>query len=95
MDSRAGEHRMLVISRKENESITIEPVEGLDPSLTIGELFARGPILVKIIQCGKRTRLAIGAPTTLKVMRVAAFNGSPDLRSSELAPTDRTRSQGL
>lgn len=72
MDSRVGERGMLVVSRKENESIAIEPVDGLDLKLTLGEVFARGPILVRIVRCGSRTRLAIDAPAVLKILRVSA-----------------------
>ena len=61
---------MLVVSRKEHESIRIEPVEGLDPSMTLREAFAHGPILVKLVHVGhKRVRLAIEAPPPLKVKR--------------------------
>jgi len=37
---------MLVVSRKEKESIVIEPVERLDPSVTLREAFAHGPIVL-------------------------------------------------
>jgi sRNA-binding carbon storage regulator CsrA len=61
---------MLVVSRKEHESIWIEPVAGLDPSMTLREAFAHGPILVKLVHVGhKRVRLAIEAPSPLRVRR--------------------------
>jgi sRNA-binding carbon storage regulator CsrA len=61
---------MLVVSRKEQESIRIEPVEGLDPSMTLREAFAHGAILVKLVHVGsKRVRLAIEAPPPLRVRR--------------------------
>jgi sRNA-binding carbon storage regulator CsrA len=61
---------VLVVSRKEHESIRIEPVEGLDPSMTLREAFAHGPILVKLFHIGyKRVRLAIEAPSPLRVRR--------------------------
>jgi len=64
---------VLVVSRKEHESISIEPAEGLDPSMTLREAFAHGPIIVKLVQVGhKRVRLAIEAPPHLKVTRSAA-----------------------
>jgi sRNA-binding carbon storage regulator CsrA len=63
---------MLVVSRKEHESITIEPAEGLDPSMTLRDAFAHGPILVKLVHVGqKRVRLAIEAPAPLQVRRNA------------------------
>ena len=61
---------MLVVSRKEHESIRIEPVEGLDPSMTLREAFAQGAILVKLVHIGhRRVRLAIEAPPSLHVRR--------------------------
>lgn len=61
---------MLVVSRKEHESILIEPVEGLDPSLTLREVFAQGAILVKLVHVGhRRVRMAIEAPAALRVKR--------------------------
>ena len=61
---------MLVVSRKENESIRIEPIEGIDPSLTLREAFAQGPIVVKLTHVGmRRVRLLIEAPTALKIIR--------------------------
>ena len=50
---------MLVVSRKENESITIEPVDGLDPSLTVREAFAQGSIVITVAHVGPR-RVPIG-----------------------------------
>jgi sRNA-binding carbon storage regulator CsrA len=64
---------VLVVSRKEHESICIEPAEGLDPTMTLREAFAHGSIIVKLIHIGhKRVRLAIEAPPHLQVTRGAA-----------------------
>ena len=61
---------MLVVSRKENESITIEPLEGIDPSLTLCEVFAQGPIRLTLKHVGaRRVRILIEAPSALKIMR--------------------------
>lgn len=61
---------MLVVTRKENESIKIEPVDGVDPSLTLREVFAQGPILLKLAHVGqRRVRIVVEAPSSLKVMR--------------------------
>jgi sRNA-binding carbon storage regulator CsrA len=61
---------MLVVSRKENESIRIEPVEGLDPSLTLREAFANGPIVLTLAHVGlSRVRLIIEAPPALRIGR--------------------------
>ena len=61
---------MLVVTRKENESIKIEPVDGADPSLTLREVFAQGPIVLKLAHVGqRRVRIVVEAPSSLKVMR--------------------------
>lgn len=61
---------MLVVSRKENQSIKIEPLEGVDPSLTLREVFAQGPISLTLRHVGpRRVRIVIEAPRALKVMR--------------------------
>jgi sRNA-binding carbon storage regulator CsrA len=61
---------MLVLSRKENESIKIEPLEGVDPSLTLREVFAQGPILLTLRHVGpRRVRIVIEAPSALKILR--------------------------
>jgi sRNA-binding carbon storage regulator CsrA len=61
---------MLVLSRKENESIKIEPLEGVDLSLTLREVFAQGPILLTVRHIGpRRARIVIEAPSALKILR--------------------------
>jgi sRNA-binding carbon storage regulator CsrA len=61
---------MLVISRKENESIRIEPAPGIDPALTLLEAFRRGVIVVTLMRVGaRRVRLVVEAPAALKVLR--------------------------
>jgi sRNA-binding carbon storage regulator CsrA len=61
---------VLIISRKENEAIRIEPAAGIDPSLTLREAFQHGPIVVKLIHVGgRRVRLVIDTPAPLKVWR--------------------------
>ncbi len=64
---------MLVVSRKENESIRIEPIDGIDPSLTLREAFANGSIVVTLQHVGaRRVRILIEAPAALKVSRSAS-----------------------
>jgi hypothetical protein len=61
---------MLIVTQKEDARITIEPADGLDPSMTLREAFARGPILVKLVQIGQgRVRLGIQAPRTFRISR--------------------------
>jgi sRNA-binding carbon storage regulator CsrA len=75
---------MLVVSRKTNESITIEPQEGVDLSLTLGEVFAQGPIVLTLTHVGpRRARILVAAPKVLKVMRSEAA-------SPESSPTQTT-----
>jgi sRNA-binding carbon storage regulator CsrA len=61
---------VLIVSRRENESVRIEPVEGVDLSITLRELFADGPILVTLVHAGpRRVRLAVEAPEALRISR--------------------------
>lgn len=61
---------MLVVSRKENESIKIEPIDGVDPSLTLQELFAQGPIVLTLKHVGaRRVRIVVEAPVALRIKR--------------------------
>jgi hypothetical protein len=47
-------HDMLIVTRKTDESITIEPLDGVDPEMTLGEVFRNGPIEVKVIRINRR-----------------------------------------
>lgn len=61
---------MLIIKRKANEFITIEPDEGADKSLTIEDLFTEGGIEIRLLEVGsKQIKLAIEAPPQLKIWR--------------------------
>ena len=61
---------MLVISRKVQESIRIEPAVGLDPLLTLREVFQDRPIIFTLVHVGqRRVRVMIDAPAPLKVWR--------------------------
>lgn len=82
---------MLVVSRKENESIRIEPLDGIDPSLTLHEVFAQGPIVFTLTHVGaRRVRLVIDAPHALKISRseVACANAEKSTAEST-APARR------
>jgi sRNA-binding carbon storage regulator CsrA len=86
MDSFGGRTLMLVVSRKENESITIEPREGIDPSLTLCEVFAQGPIRLTLKHVGaRRVRIVIQAPTALKIMRSDA-SAAADAAAADAEP---------
>ena len=87
MDSFDGRALMLVVSRKENESIMIEPLEGIDPSLTLREVFAHGPIRLTLKHVGaRRVRIVIQAPSALKIMRSDA-DAAADAATASAGPT--------
>jgi sRNA-binding carbon storage regulator CsrA len=54
---------MLVLSRRADESILIQPAEGTDGSMTLAQLFAKGPILITLLGgTGRRVKVGIEAP---------------------------------
>ena len=66
----AGSAAVLVVSRKENESIKIEPLDGIDPSVTLREVFATGPIVLTLKHVGaRRVRIVVEAPGALRILR--------------------------
>jgi len=82
---------MLVVTRKENESIKIEPVEGVDPSLTLREVFAHGPIVLKLTHVGqRRVRIVVEAPSALKIMRNEA-PAADCMGSEHVVPAEEPR----
>jgi sRNA-binding carbon storage regulator CsrA len=61
---------MLVLSRRADESIVIQPADGADAQMTLAELFANGPILITLLGgTGKRVKVGIDAPTQLAIRR--------------------------
>ena len=61
---------MLVIERRDGESMKIFPARSVDPNMTVQELFADGPILIKIqTRNPKRAKIVIDAPAALMVAR--------------------------
>ena len=61
---------MLVLTRRQGQSILIQPSSDLDPSMTIADLFAEGPVEVAILGIdGKQIKVGIDAPKTLSVLR--------------------------
>ena len=64
---------MLIISRKDSESILIRPAEGIDPQMTLGELFQDGPIEITVFAAtGNRVKMGVQAPSELSIWRKAA-----------------------
>jgi sRNA-binding carbon storage regulator CsrA len=85
---------MLVVSRKENESIRIEPVDGLDPALTLREAFASGAIVVRLQHVGhKRVRLLIEAPPALKIMRSETASADSSAEAEQGSPLTLVRGE--
>ena len=61
---------MLVLSRRADESILIQPAEGTDVSMTLRELFANGPIQITLLGgTGRRVKVGIDAPEQLAIRR--------------------------
>jgi sRNA-binding carbon storage regulator CsrA len=64
---------MLVLTRKEDESLVIFPSEYIDPSLTVAELFSSGPIKITINKISgltqRHVQIGIDAPRDLVIVR--------------------------
>ena len=64
---------MLIVSRKDAESIEISPEDGIDPKMTLAELFAAGPIEITIFSAeGNRVKMGVQAPNELRIWRKKA-----------------------
>ena len=62
---------MLVVSRRADEAIQIKLAEGADGSLTLKDLFAKGPIEITLLGGnGRRVKMGIEAPPELCILRV-------------------------
>jgi len=61
---------MLVLSRRGDESIVIQPADGVDANMTMAELFANGPIQITLLGgTGRRVKMGIEAPEQLAIRR--------------------------
>ena len=61
---------MLVLSRRADESIVIQPADGVDVSMTMAQLFANGPIQITLLGgTGRRVKMGIEAPVELAIRR--------------------------
>lgn len=61
---------MLVVSRRSAESILIRPAEDIDPSMTLRDLFANGPIEITVLGGnGRRVKMGVDAPAELTIWR--------------------------
>ena len=61
---------MLTLTRKEQQSLFIEPFEDIDPTMTVAELFANGGIEIYLDKIqGHKIRIGIEAPEVLNIVR--------------------------
>ena len=65
-----GDVSVLTLTRKNQESIFIQPDKNIDPNMTVAELFANGDIEIVVhrIKSGSAA-ISISAPSELKVVR--------------------------
>ena len=62
---------MLVVSRRSDEAIQIRLAEGADGTLTLNDLFAKGPIEITLLGGnGRRVKMGIAAPPELCIRRI-------------------------
>ena len=66
---------MLIVSRKDAESIEIRPADDIDPQMTLQDLFCNGPIEITIFSGnGNRVKMGVQAPNELTIWRKNAAN---------------------
>ncbi len=64
---------MLIVSRKDAESIEIKPGEGIDLDMTLNDLFSQGPIEITIFSSNSnRVKMGVQAPAQLSIWRKSA-----------------------
>jgi len=64
---------MLIVSRRDAESILIRPGDDIDPSMTLGDLFQNGPIEITIFSSNNnRVKMGVQAPDELSIWRKGA-----------------------
>ena len=65
-----GRDPVLVLSRRADESILIQPADGVDVTMTMAQLFANGPIQITLLGgTGRRVKMGIDAPEQLAIRR--------------------------
>jgi sRNA-binding carbon storage regulator CsrA len=71
---------MLIVSRRADEGIQINLAEGADGTLTLKDLFAKGPIEITLLGGnGRRVRVGIAAPPELCIRRTDRGGGHAQL----------------
>ncbi len=61
---------MLIVSRRDAESILIRPADNVDPNTTLADLFRDGPIEIIVFSAGQRSvKMGVQAPQQLSIWR--------------------------
>ena len=61
---------MLILARKAGQAFRITPAAGLDPAMSVGELFSHGPIEIVVTDIGRSVvKIGIKAHKGLLVLR--------------------------
>lgn len=61
---------MLIVKRRDSESILIRPDDETDMSMTLADLFSNGPIEITIFSSNdKRVKMGVQAPQELSIWR--------------------------
>ncbi len=64
---------MLIVSRRDDESILIRPGDDTDMNLTLADLFRDGPIEITIFSSSRnRVKMGVQAPEQLTIWRKGA-----------------------
>ncbi|MEM9171307.1 MAG: carbon storage regulator [Pseudomonadota bacterium] len=61
---------MLIVSRRNAESILIEPADNIDLDMSLRDVFSDGPIEITIFSgAGHRVKMGVDAPRALSIWR--------------------------
>ena len=60
---------MLALTRRPGETITLSPSKDVGPDMTVRELLVGGPITIEAVESESQTKLRVGVPHDLKLMR--------------------------
>ena len=64
---------MLIVSRRDAESIEIKPGDNIDMNMTLADLFSGGPIEITIFSStNNRVKMGVQAPEQLSIWRKKA-----------------------
>lgn len=61
---------MLLIKRKAREAVSIRLSDGIDPTMTLADLFSKGGIRIEFLEIHRnRATVAVEAPPEFKILR--------------------------